>query len=155
MNIRLVVPWVLVVWNVRPLKKNPSMWWKLLIKSIDEEMMSLLWLAQTCSDDVIDLSRHHCKDKTTDYDKTPSHSLGSTLTIMPKITYPRPCLTCGQQLNKGHFSHHKNCVVRQNIDITANSVHYPLHRKGACNGTYDSNTPTTHCLFLVRCVERN
>lgn len=26
---------------------------------------------------------------------------------MPKITYPRPCLTCGQQLNKGHFSHHK------------------------------------------------
>ena len=34
---------------------------------------------------------------------------------MPKVTYPRPCPTCGKELSKGQFFHHKkHCGTTEN-----------------------------------------
>ena len=34
---------------------------------------------------------------------------------MPKVTYPRPCPTCGKELSKGHFfAHKKQCGTAEN-----------------------------------------
>lgn len=41
--------------------------------------------------------------------------------IMPKITYPRPCPTCGKNLSRGYFfQHEKRCGT------TEHRVHCPL-----------------------------
>ena len=37
---------------------------------------------------------------------------------MPKVTYPRPCPTCGKELARGHFFHHK-----KQCGTTANRYH--------------------------------
>ena len=34
---------------------------------------------------------------------------------MPKVTYPRPCPTCGKEISRGHFFQHKNqCGTTEN-----------------------------------------
>ena len=47
---------------------------------------------------------------------------GETLQIcsMPKVTYPRPCPTCGKELSKSHFFHHK-----KQRGTTENRYHCP------------------------------
>ena len=45
--------------------------------------------------------------KQVDSDKTFSYFLEVTLMIMPKVTYPRPCPTCGKHFNSSHFFQHK------------------------------------------------
>ena len=48
--------------------------------------------------------------KQVDSDKTCLYLLEVTLMIMPKVTYSRPCLTCGKHLNSRHvFEHKKRC----------------------------------------------
>ena len=39
---------------------------------------------------------------------------------MPKVTYPRPCPTCGKELSKGQFFHHK-----KHCGTTENRYHCP------------------------------
>ena len=45
--------------------------------------------------------------KQVDSDKTCSYLLEVTLMIMPKVTYPRSCPTCGKHFNSRHFLEHK------------------------------------------------
>ena len=45
--------------------------------------------------------------KQVDSDKTCSYLLQVANMIMPKVTYPGPCPTCGKHFNSSHFFQHK------------------------------------------------
>ena len=63
----------------------------------------------TCPDDVTTLGA------ITEYNSEWNFNETLQISIMPKVTYPRPCPTCGKEFNKRMFFYHKKqCGTTEN-----------------------------------------
>ena len=103
-----MLDWLSYRWLMAQIQK-PCMEFKLVITLIHEDNRQ--WRHS------LDLPKHARSNgkgidviamtKQVDSDKTCSYLLEVTLMIMPKVTYPRPCPTCGKHFNSSHFFQHK------------------------------------------------